>query len=80
MSDCQVNLTIKDGKIRIHAQNTSVEELALMCGALEQALGHIGYKNGASMEEIKTSMLDIHLGAMQDLEKQIRAEEKDGKI
>ena len=80
MRDCQVNLTIKNGKISIDSKDTGIQEVAFFCGVLEQSLGYIGYKNGASIEEIKTSMLDIHLGAMQDLEKQIRAEEKDGKI
>lgn len=73
-------IVLKEGKVEFQAENTDMVELATMCGALEQLMGVEAIRRGKSLDDVKDSMLDIHLVAMQTLTEQIirEKEESDG--
>lgn len=73
-------IVLKEGKVEFQTENTDMVELATMCGALEQLMGVEAIRRGKSLDDVKDSMLDIHLAAMQTLTEQIirEKEESDG--
>lgn len=73
-------IVLKEGKVEFQAENTDMVELATMCGSLEQLMGVEAIRRGKSLDDVKDSMLDIHLAAMQTLTEQIirEKEESDG--
>ena len=73
-------IVLKEGKVEFQAENTDMVELATMCGALEQLMGVEAIRRGKSLDDVKDSMLDIQLAAMQTLTEQIirEKEESDG--
>lgn len=73
-------IVLKEGKVEFRAENTDMVELATMCGALEQLMGVEAIRRGKSLDDVKDSMLDIHLATMQTLTEQIirEKEESDG--
>lgn len=76
MNDCKLILEIKDGQILVQAENTSLVELAFMCGALEQITGLEAFGRGKPLDDIKSDMLGIHLEAMDTMEEQIEQERR----
>lgn len=71
MQNCRLILEVKDDRVLIQAENTSMVELATMCGALEQLMGMEAFRRGKSLDDIKDNMLDIHLAAMEALTDQV---------
>lgn len=73
-------IVLKESKVEFQTENTDMVELATMCGALEQLMGVEAIRRGKSLDDVKDSMLDIHLAAMQTLTEQIirEKEESDG--
>lgn len=71
MKDCRITLEIKDDRVLFQAENADMVELATMCGALEQIMGLEAFKRGKDLDEVKCSMLDIHLAAMEMLTDQV---------
>lgn len=76
MQDCRLVMEVKNGCVAITESNVDMVGAAFLCGALEQSVAYRAYKLGKTIEDIKTAMLDIHLGAMDDLSKQIRYEKE----
>ena len=64
-------IVLKGGKVEFQATNIDMVELATMCGALEQLMGVEAIRRGKSLDDVKDSMLDIHLS-----EQIIREEEE----
>lgn len=71
MQDCKLIITIKDDKIEMDADKCGIFEIACICGVLEQIVGLRAVRMGQSLEDVKTSMLDVHLAAMDNLTTQL---------
>ncbi|MCM1258445.1 MAG: hypothetical protein NC307_11405 [Roseburia sp.] len=71
MQDCRLVLEVKGGKVSVIAEKMDMVGLATMCGILEQFMGAEALRRGKSLEDVKDSMLDIHLAAMDSLTGQI---------
>ena len=71
-------IVLKEGKIEFRVENIDMVKLATMCGALEQLIGVAAIRRGVSLDDVKDSMLDIHLAAMQTLTEQIIREKEQG--
>lgn len=72
MEDCRIMIEVRKGKIDIKADGAGWLELATICGYLENMTGLYALKCGKDLEEVKSSMLDLHLAAMEDMEKGFR--------
>lgn len=70
MEDCRLTLTVKQGKVNVLAENISLVDLAKMAGTVQMMAGMEALKKGQDLEWVKDHMLDIHLAAMELLEKQ----------
>lgn len=68
MKDCMLTLSAKAGKVRMEAEQISVEELAEMSGVLQIITGKAALAAGSDIETVKDKMLDIHLAAMRQVE------------
>ena len=77
MKDCRLVITVSDDVVSFEGQNISIEELAAVSGFLQVFIGTEGMKRGLDMDEVKNTMLDIHLAAMETIEEQIRAGDLD---
>lgn len=75
MNDCRLTIEMIDGNALIKTEGTGILELLTMCGALEQSIGLTAVRGGVSLEDVKSNMLDIHLGAMEALTEQVIREE-----
>lgn len=77
--NCKLILEIKEGKVLTQAEFVDMMDLATMCGALQFLMGMEAYHRGKSLDEIKDSMLDIHLASMEELTNEvIRIKERGG--
>ena len=70
MKDCRLTLTVKQGKVNVQAENISLVELAKMAGTVQMMAGMEALKRGQDLDWVKDRMLDIHLAAMELLERQ----------
>ena len=71
MQDCRLVLEAKGGKVSVTAEHMDMVGLATMCGIVEQFMGAEALRRGKSLEDVKDSMLDIHLAAMDSLTEQV---------
>lgn len=78
MRDCRLEIEVKDGEVLTHSENTRLLELAGLCGVFEQVVGLAALEGGISLEEVKSSMLDMHLAAMEALTVQVIKERGSG--
>lgn len=78
--DCRLELEVRNGELITKSENTRMIELVQMCGAFEQIVGLAALEGGISLEEVKSSMLDMHLAAMDMLTEQVikEKEKQDG--
>lgn len=72
MQDCDLTIMVRDDVMKIEGHGFSIEELAKMVGFLQVIVGMEGLKHGLDMDDVKNTMLDIHLAAMETLEEQAR--------
>lgn len=77
MKNCKLIMEIRDRKVLIKASEIDMVQLATMCGALEHFMGLEALKHGKTLDDVKDSMLDIHLAAMQAFTEQTRREAED---
>lgn len=70
MKDCNVTLTVKDGKVNLEGGNISMVELAELCGVLQVMTGVRALALGSSLDDVKDNLLDVHLAAMRIVEDQ----------
>ncbi len=73
MKDCKLVITVTDDVVSIEGRDISVEEIATLTGFLQIFAGTEGLKRGLSLDDVKDTMLDIYLFAMETLEEQLRA-------
>lgn len=76
MQDCTLIMKVRDDEISFEGRDISLVELSAMAGFLQVFIGTEAVKRGTDIEDVKDNVLDIHLTAMQELERLIR----DGKI
>lgn len=67
MQNCRLEIEAKDGEILVRSEHTRMLELVQMCGVFEQIAGLSAIRHGISLEEVKSSMLDMHFAAMEAL-------------
>ena len=73
MQDCRVALEVRGGKGYIQAENVSLEELATLSGYLQHMAGVEACRQGMSLDDVRGSMLDIHLAAMETVIREVRS-------
>lgn len=78
MDDCKLIVTVRDGMAHFEGVDVSMEDLARISGFLQVFVGTEGLKNGLSMDDVKSNMLDLHLAAMETVEELHRKGGPDG--
>ena len=68
MDDCKLIVTVRDGMAHFEGVDVSMEDLARISGFLQVFVGTEGLKNGLSLDDVKSNMLDLHLAAMETVE------------
>lgn len=76
MQDCTLIMKVQDDEISFEGRDISLVELSAMAGFLQVFISTEAVKRGADIEDVKDNVLDIHLTAMQELERLIH----EGKI
>ncbi len=69
MRDCTLTMRVADDEITFEGRDISFEELAAMTGFLQVFVGTEAVRRGADIEDTKDRLLDIHLTAMQELDR-----------
>jgi hypothetical protein len=69
-------MKVRSDEISFEGRDISLVELSAMAGFLQVFIGTEAVKRGADIEDVKDNVLDIHLTAMQELERLIH----EGKI
>lgn len=65
------------GQIKILCENIAMVELVTLAGTLQEFTGWEAVKRGKAMEDVKDSLLDVHLAAMQSLTEKVVRERKE---
>ena len=68
MQDCCVELKAVDGRVTMHAQDVSLEDLCTFCGVFQVFAGKAALARGADLDTVKDKLLDIYLAAVNSLE------------
>lgn len=55
--------------IQMEFTGLGFQELATMCGVMQVLIGEMALEGGTDIEAVKSSLLDIHLIAMRNMEK-----------
>lgn len=71
MQDCTLTMKVRDDEISFEGRDISLVELSAMAGFLQVFIGTEAVKRGADIEDVKDNVLDIHLTAMQELDRLI---------
>ena len=71
MQDCSLTMRVVDDEITFEGRDISLVELSAMAGFLQVFIGTEAVKRGTDIEDVKDNVLDIHLTAMQELERLI---------
>lgn len=72
MQDCRLTMTVENDVVNFTGEGISMEELAAMTGFLQVFVGTEGIRRGASLDDVKDNLLDIHLAAVETIEGQLR--------
>lgn len=72
MRDCSLTVTVRNDRVNFECRDASMEEMAQIAGFLQVFVGDEGLKRGLDIEDVKGSMLDIHLAAMEALDEKYR--------
>lgn len=78
MDDCKLRVTVRNGMAHFEGVDVSMEDLARISGFLQVFVGTEGLKNGLSLDDVKSNMLDLHLAAMETVEELWRKGGPDG--
>ena len=78
MKDCTLTVRVNSGKVTTIAENITIEELATLSGYIQAFAGMEAVKRGMGIEDVKNNMLDIHLAAMQVVNRFIVEEVSNG--
>lgn len=76
MQDCSLTIRVVNDEITFDGREISLVELSAMAGFLQVFIGIEAIKRGTDIEDVKDNVLDIHLTAMQELDRMIH----EGKI
>ena len=71
MQDCSLTMRVVNDEITFEGRDISLVELSAMAGFLQVFIGTEAVKRGTDIEDVKDNVLDIHLTAMQELERLI---------
>ena len=71
MKDCSLTMRVVNDEITFEGRDISLVELSAMAGFLQVFIGTEAVKRGTDIEDVKDNVLDIHLTAMQELERLI---------
>lgn len=74
MQDCEMTITVRDNVMKVDGRGLNLEEMAKIAGFLQVIVGLHGLNSGWDMDDVKSTMLDIHLAAMEELEERVREE------
>ena len=79
VDDCKLTMEISNGHLSIKSSTPiNIVEALYLCGALERTVGYSAYNAlHHDIEAVKTLMLDVHLGAMDDMSKNIQMDESE---
>lgn len=69
MQDCSLTMRVVNDEITFEGRDISLVELSAMAGFLQVFIGTEAVKRGTDIEDVKDNVLDIHLTAMQELER-----------
>lgn len=79
INDCKLVITVRDGTVRFEGVDVSMEDLARISGFLQVFVATESIKEGLSMDDVKSNMLDLHLAAMEAAEELYREGGPDGR-
>lgn len=71
MQDCSLTMRVVNDEITFEGRDISLVELSAMAGFLQVFIGMEAVKRGTDIEDVKDNVLDIHLTAMQEIERLI---------
>lgn len=77
----KVVIEIRGNDINLHQDGCDMEDLFVVCGAIQQTIGVKIASMGDDCEDLaKSCLLDIHLAAMEAMSEQLREERRKGNV
>lgn len=77
MQDCRLTIDVKDNAVTIRAENIGIGEASVLYGLYGRYIGMHAVRLGSTLDQVKNTLLDIHLAAMQLLTEQLIKEGRD---